>query len=445
MSDALPLPPRPDLDQYRKLARDLQHACQAGDAAVRAWSVRWLETLSRLQSPDGTPRAARLDAARESDRMEQRWRTFRQANERRAQCLLADAQFFVAREHGFDSWPKFATHVETLPHPDSEVAIFEAAADAVVAGDAATLRRLLRDHPRLVSARSTREHRSTLLHYVSANGVEDFRQQTPSNIVEITRILLRAGADVNATSEAYGGGSTALGLAATSLHPQRAGVQIALLETLLEHGAKVEQGAAADDGSAVTGCLANGQLEAASYLVSRGALLTLEGAAGIGRLDVVRTFFDDRGLLRHGATRAQLERGFLYACGYGHLDVVRFLLERGVEPDVRNEGGESGLHWTSFGPYPAIARLLLERGATVNLRDKRYQSTPLDWTLFAWAKAEGPEREGGYELAALLVGAGAMVHIPWLEQNAGDQAQRDPRMQEILRDAITATPPQIGS
>ena len=139
-----------------------------------------------------------------------------------------------------------------------------------------------------------------------------------------------------------------------------------------------------------------------------------------------------------------MNSGFLYACGYGHLDVVRFLLEQGVEPDVRNDGGETGLHWTSFGPYPAIARLLLEHGATVNLRDNRYQSTPLDWTLFAWAKAEGPEREGGYELAALLVAAGATVHIPWLERNAADQAQRDPRMQAILRGAITSTPPEIG-
>ena len=39
MSDALPLPPRPNLDQYRKLARDLQQACKSGEAnAVRAWA-----------------------------------------------------------------------------------------------------------------------------------------------------------------------------------------------------------------------------------------------------------------------------------------------------------------------------------------------------------------------------------------------------------------------
>ena len=107
MSDALPLPPRPNLDQYRKLARDLQRACKAGDAAVRGWAARWLEILSGLQPTD----RASLDAAREAERMDQRWRAFTQANERRAECLLADAQFFVAHEHGFDSWPKFATHV----------------------------------------------------------------------------------------------------------------------------------------------------------------------------------------------------------------------------------------------------------------------------------------------------------------------------------------------
>jgi len=315
--------------------------------------------------------------------------------------------------------------------------------EAIVAGDAATLRRLLRDHPELAAARSTRDHRSTLLHYVSANGVEDFRQKTPANIVEITRILLQAGADVNATSDAYGGGSTALGLAATSVHPQQAGVQIALLETLLTNGAKIEPDAAADDGAAITGCLANGQPEAARYLASRGAVMNLEGAAGLGRLDVVGSFFDESGALARDATREQLEKGLLNASGYRHLDVVRFLLEKGADPNARNRGGETALHWASFGPDPDIARLLLQRGAAVDARDNRFQGTPLDWTLFAWAKADGPARERGYDLAALLVQAGASVHIPWLEPGAAEQARTDPRMQEILRDAIATNAPDV--
>jgi hypothetical protein len=85
-----------------------------------------------------------------------------------------------------------------------------------------------------------------------------------------------------AKSNAYGGSSTALGLAATSLHPQHAGVQIALLEKLLETGANIDQGAASDSGSAIAGCLANGQPDAAAYLASRGAVMNLARAGRRG-------------------------------------------------------------------------------------------------------------------------------------------------------------------
>ena len=117
------------------------------------------------------------------------------------------------------------------------VSRFEAAADAIVSGDVATLKRLLREDPKLIRAISTREHGATLLHYVSANGVEGYRQKTPKNIVAIAEMLLNAGAEIDATANVYGGGCTTLGLAATSIHPERAGVQEALLQTLLDHGA----------------------------------------------------------------------------------------------------------------------------------------------------------------------------------------------------------------
>jgi len=38
-------------------------------------------------------------------------------------------------------------------------------------------------------------------------------------------------------------------------------------------------------------CLANGRPEAAEYLASRGAPVDFESAAGVGRLDVVQSFF----------------------------------------------------------------------------------------------------------------------------------------------------------
>src|SRR5438045_3556890 len=125
-------------------------------------------------------------------------------------------------------------------NPTVPVAAFEAAVDAIVAGDETTLRKLLLEHPDLIRARSTREHHSTLLHYSAANGVEDHRQKTPANAVRIAEMLLDAGAEVDAEADMYGGRCTTLGLAATSVHPERAGLQNALMRTLLDHGAQVD-------------------------------------------------------------------------------------------------------------------------------------------------------------------------------------------------------------
>ena len=156
MSDALPLPPRPNLEQYKTLAKDFQHACQSSDSsATRLCASRWVETIARLTGVQITPRVLSHEAAK----IEQRWHKFKKSNERVARCLLADAQCFVAREHGFASWPRFAAHVKTLARADSPVSSFEAAADAIAGGDLATLGRLLHEHPGLVRARSTRRAR----------------------------------------------------------------------------------------------------------------------------------------------------------------------------------------------------------------------------------------------------------------------------------------------
>ena len=367
MSDALPLPPRPDLEQYRTLARELQRACRSGPAAIREWARRWLGTLTRLCGAGPLERSS-VDGV--TKRIEERWAK-RAPAAGAAGCRLTDAQYLLALEHGFVSWPKFVQHLTALNDARSAVARFEAATDAIVSGDAARLRTLLRDHPELAHARSTREHGSTLLHYVSANGVEDFRQRTPANIVEMTRLLLEAGADVNAESAAYGGGSTALGLTATSIHPEEAGVQIALLEALLAAGASGRD-------LTVRGCLANGQGGAAQLFAGRGLPLDLEEAAGVGNLIAVQRYVDPDGTLRHGATPAQLEAGFMYACGYGHMEVATFLLGAGVNPNAHNAEGQTALHWTAYGPHVAIARLLLARGARRDVRDRR-GTTPADW------------------------------------------------------------------
>ena len=111
---------------------------------------------------------------------------------------LADAQFLIARAHSFQSWNAFAAYVDLASRETAEGAEFEVAADAVVDGDLPKLESLLSRNPALVHAHSSRIHRATLLYYLAANGVEDFRQRSPANAPEIARLLLDAGAEVDA-------------------------------------------------------------------------------------------------------------------------------------------------------------------------------------------------------------------------------------------------------
>src|SRR5271170_1722023 len=216
---ALPLPPSPSLDRYRKIAKDLVRACKSDEPeSMRRWAEEWVETLVKLS---GLTIAPDLPVHIQSwmDEVEDfaRRKLFVSQPEGR-KCALADAQFVIARSHGFESWPKFVKHLQALAG-NTSVSKFEAAVDAIVAGDAVALQQLLRDEPDLIRRRSTREHGATLLHYVSANGFEGYRQKTPKNVVEIAELLLRAGAEVNTAANVYGGGCTTLGLVATSGHP----------------------------------------------------------------------------------------------------------------------------------------------------------------------------------------------------------------------------------
>jgi hypothetical protein len=431
--DVLPLPARPSLEQYKKRAKDLVKACKAGDPnAIRVWAAAWIDALVAAQKEaHGSKHADAI--AHQVEQVEQFARAKMTGDRAQPTCVLADAQFVIARAHGFKSWPRFSEHLESLARAASPISAFETAADAIVAGDVATLERVLRENPVLIRARSTREHRATLLHYVSANGVENYRQRTPGNAVKIAEILLEAGAEVDADADVYGGGATTLGLVATSVHPFKAGVQNELIDTLLNHGARLDD----PDGDGnqhnlVTGCLANGRGEAAEHLASRGAPLDLRGAAGIGRLDVVKTYFNEDGSLNAKATEAHMKNAFVWACGYGRTEVVDFLLDRGINVDARFQShgrGHTALHLAAYHGHAGILGILLRRGASVDLTDETWGTTPLVWALHAWSQDPTAPIDRYHEVVAMLVAAGATVKPEWLEW---DRVRADPKMLRAL-------------
>jgi ankyrin repeat protein len=314
--------------------------------------------------------------------------------------------------------------------------MFESAVDAIVGGDSTTLARLLCEHPDLVHARSSREHHATLLHYVSANGVEDFRQKTPRNIVEITRMLLDAGADVNAGSDSYGVQDTTFMLTATSCHPHDAGVQIPLLELLLQRGARVDPGD-------VIASLHNGRGAAALFCAKQNVRLDLEAAAGVGDLETVKYFLHPDGTLANGATDQQKIDGFAWAAEYGHTAVVEYMTDAGMPLDSRlRHDGQTALHWAGLGGHADTVRLLIARGAPINQKDLSYDGTPLDWTIYGWGNGTFSEAEAEqyYEAVTALADAGASFNQNWIDVSGDAERGRakrkleaDPRMMALVR------------
>jgi hypothetical protein len=201
-----------------------------------------------------------------------------------------------------------------------------------------------------------------------------------------------------------------------------------LIDVLLAHGGRMDGAGAGNAHALVNGCLANGRDDAARYLASRGAPLDLEGAAGVGRLDVVKTFFKADGTLKDAATTTQLKDGFTWACEYGRTEVVEYLLDHGVNAGeiLPRPHKQTGLHWAAYGGHLDTVKALLRRHPPLDVKDASFNGTPLGWALHGWWERTDPaQREPYYEIVALLVSAGAPVEPLWLST---ENVSADPGM-----------------
>src|SRR5438477_2658773 len=97
------LPAHPSLEQYKKQAKELLKSAKSGHPEALQL------TVERIRKDH--PQFSRLvDLQAQGKKL-----------------ALGDAQLVIAREHGFESWPRFAKHIEGLTRQNSPVSNFESA------------------------------------------------------------------------------------------------------------------------------------------------------------------------------------------------------------------------------------------------------------------------------------------------------------------------------
>ena len=297
---------------------------------------------------------------------------------------LEDARLELARWYSFEGWDALRDLAAAVEARTPGVYEFEVAADAIITGNLERLKEMLQATPDVIRARSSRRtcqdpavHRATLLHYVAANGVESYRQQTPANAVEIARTLLQAGADPNALADMYAGQCTTLSMLVSSSPPAEAGLQIALTETLLDFGADPDGKGSGNWVNPTLTALIFGFQGAAETLANRGARVDrLAIAAGLGRLA------ESQALLP-AADATERHRALALAAQLGHVDVLRLLLDSGEDPNRYNPEGmhahATPLHQAALAGNETVVRLLLDRNASLDIADRQWKATPIDW------------------------------------------------------------------
>jgi hypothetical protein len=319
-----------------------------------------------------------------------------------------NARQLIKHKHWFATWQDY-TDFRARLETDAHLRRFEQAADATMLGEKDRLKLLLRQDPELIRMRSHRDHHSTLLNYVGANGIEEWRQRTPKNAVEIARLLLNAGAEVDSWGDMYGGTST-LGLVATSVHPVRTGIQQELMAILIRYGADPNHAVAPSytGGNLILACLHNGRGEPIQYLASKGADVDLEGAGGLGDLDKVKSYFTNTAELTDASLAVKRDGCLIWACVYGHRSVVEFLLAHGCSVNTAWDQ-TTPLHSAAYGGQLELVKYLLEQGAPMEALNA-YGGTVLGTTLWSLYNARKPAH---LEIMETLIAAGAHIHQGW--------------------------------
>lgn len=152
---------------------------------------------------------------------------------------------------------------------------------------------------------------------------------------------------------------------------------------LLEHGARATAAHAYSKRKLHTEALLGGFTELAQLLVAHGAVPerlndvhAFHAACMSGDADTARR------LLAAHPEYLHYPGPMYQAADQDRVDVVQRLLDFGVSPDVAH-GSWTALHAAAHNGSVKVAQLLIERGATIDIRETKYRATPLGHAVWA--------------------------------------------------------------
>jgi hypothetical protein len=115
--------------------------------------------------------------------------------------------------------------------------------------------------------------------------------------------------------------------------------------------------------------------------------------------------------LSQSATKNDMQNGFLWACMYGHENVVADLLNHGADLLDPQDSGATALHWAAGGAHQSVVKLLLARGAPLEV-ENMWGGTVLEHAGWGFEHSLSGNFAPVFET---LLSAGAKIRGNWLQ------------------------------
>ena len=131
--------------------------------------------------------------------------------------------------------------------------------------------------------------------------------------------------------------------------------------------------------------------------------MDIRHAAALGRLDLVKSFFDET------PDSSLIEQAFIRACQFGHDSIAEFLLDQGVDPASQVNIGQTGLHYAAHYGRLETVKMLIARKAPLDVKNM-YGGTVLGQALLS---AYNEPRKDHLVIVDTLIAAGAQIDPEW--------------------------------